>query len=158
VRPWGRVSTVAVFPPQPTPPAPDVPPTYQAVPTGVVRAPDGGAYVGQLTGFPFPVGGANVFAVGPKGTTTVKVAGLTTVVDVALGPRGSLYVLQISSTGLAGPPSPGKLLRIDPDGTQTELAVGKLVEPTGLAVTRRGNVYVSNQGGSPTDGQIVRVR
>jgi hypothetical protein len=158
VRLWGRVSTVAVFPPQPIEFPPGTQTTYQAVPTGVVRAPGGGAYVGQLTGFPFPAGAANVFAVSGTGATTVKVAGLTNVVDVAAGPRGSLYVLQISSAGLLGPPSPGRLLRVDRDGTRTELAAGQLQEPTGLAVTRRGDVYVANNGGSPTDGQIVRVR
>jgi hypothetical protein len=35
----------------------------QAVPTSVAVAPDGAYYVGQLTGFPFPVGGARVFRV-----------------------------------------------------------------------------------------------
>jgi hypothetical protein len=67
-------------------------------------------------------------------------------------------VLQISSAGLLGPPSRGRRLRVDRDGTRTELAAGQLQEPTGLAVTRRGDVYVANNGGSPTDGQIVRVR
>jgi hypothetical protein len=59
----GRVSVVAVFPPLPPAPAPPdgalIPP--QAVPTSVVRGPDGALYVGQLTGFPFPPGGANVY-------------------------------------------------------------------------------------------------
>ena len=157
VRPWGRVSTVTVFPGGVANAPPFVGVPFQAVPTGVVRRRGGVAYVGQLTGFPFPVGLANVYAVQRDGTTTVKVGGLTTVVDVALGRHGRLYVLQISTAGLAGPPSPGKLLRIDPDGTQTELAAGQLTEPTGLAVSRRGDVYVANNGGSPTDGEIVKI-
>ena len=57
VRPWGKVQTRAVFPFA----------DYQPVPTGVVRAPGGGAYVGQLTGFPFPAGAANVFRVRGRG-------------------------------------------------------------------------------------------
>jgi hypothetical protein len=165
VRPWGRVSTVAVFPSGLTdaPPFLGLPPgtkiPYEAVPTGVVRAPGGGAYVGQLTGFPFPAGAANVFVVSRNGTTTVRASGLTNVVDVAVGPRGELYVLQISRDGLlAEDPAPGRLLRIDPDGTRTELAAGELQHPTGLAVTRRGDVYVADNGGSPDDGRIVRVR
>ncbi|HTE60566.1 MAG TPA: ScyD/ScyE family protein, partial [Solirubrobacteraceae bacterium] len=69
VSPSGRVRTVAVFPFAETlaPPFLGLPPgtqvAYQPVPTGVVRAPGGLAYVGQLTGFPFPAGAANVFHV-----------------------------------------------------------------------------------------------
>ncbi len=37
------------------PPGTKIP--MQAVPNSVVQGPDGAWYVGQLTGFPFPVGG-----------------------------------------------------------------------------------------------------
>ena len=47
------------------PAGPDVP--MQAVPTGVVRGPDGAIYVSQLTGFPFPIGGARIFRIDPQG-------------------------------------------------------------------------------------------
>jgi hypothetical protein len=164
VRPWGRVSTVTVFEGGMTdaPPFLGLPPgtqiPYEAVPTGVVRAPGGGAYVGQLTGFPFPPGAANVYAVAEDGTTTVKVSGLTNVVDVARGRHGTLYVLEIARDGLLAGTPQGRLLQIDRDGTQTELAPGRLTHPTGVAVSRRGDVYVSDNGGSPTDGRVVRVR
>ncbi len=39
-------------PDAPPEPAPGTPVPYQAVPTGVIRGPDGAAYVGQLTDFP----------------------------------------------------------------------------------------------------------
>ncbi|HET9557184.1 MAG TPA: ScyD/ScyE family protein, partial [Actinomycetota bacterium] len=65
----GRIKVVAVLPTRtvPAPPIPDLPPEIdmQAVPTSVVKGPDGAYYVGQLTGFPFPPGGANVFRVVP---------------------------------------------------------------------------------------------
>lgn len=161
----GRVSTLAVFrpfgqtlapPPLGLPAGTKIP--YQPVPTGIVRAPGGGAFVGQLTGFPFPVGAANVYRVRGAGAPTVKAGGFTTIVDVAVAGNGSLYVLQISTQGIAGPPSPGKLVEIAADGTRRELAAGQLQEPTGLALSRDGkDVYVANQGGSGTDGQIVRI-
>jgi hypothetical protein len=60
----GDVGTVSVFPNrlvnfqgQKVP--------MQAVPNTVVKGPDGPYYVGQLTGFPFPVGGARVYRVVP---------------------------------------------------------------------------------------------
>ena len=160
----GRVRTVAVFPGgmTPAPPFLGLPPgtqmPYQAVPTGVVRAPGGAAYVGQLTGFPFPVGAANVYHVEGGSEPQVHAGGFTNIVDVARGPNGVLYVLQISSSGLLNEPPPtGKLVRIAADGSRVELAAGLLEHPTGLAVARNGDVYVVNHGSSPDDGQIVRI-
>ncbi len=164
VRPGGRVSTVAVFPfgqAAPPPGIPNIPPgtvlPVQPVPTGFFRDASGSVIVGQLTGFPFPGGGASVFRVAGGGQAAAFAGGLTTVVDVARGPGGSVYALQITTGGLAAPPSPGKLVRIAPDGTQTELAAGQLVQPTGMTVSEDGDIYVANQGTSARGGQIVRV-
>jgi hypothetical protein len=163
VSPSGKVKTIAVFPfgKAPAPPFLNMPPgtqlDYQPVPTGVVRAPGGAAYVGQLTGFPFPVDAANVFHVEGSGAMAVHASGFTNVVDIARGKGGVLYVLQISTTGLLPPPSPGKLIRLAPDGTQTELAAGQLEHPTAVTVAKNGDVYVANRGGSPNNAQIVRI-
>ncbi|CAA9465602.1 MAG: hypothetical protein AVDCRST_MAG65-251 [uncultured Solirubrobacteraceae bacterium] len=160
----GRIRTLSVFPTRQTPAPPflNLPPgaeiPYQAVPTGVVRAGARTTYVGQLTGFPFPAGTAQLFRVRGGGDPTVKARGFTTIVDVAVGRRGTVYVLQISANGLAADPSPGKLIRISRNGRQTELAAGRLQQPTGLAVAPNGDVYVANRGGSATRGQIVRIR
>ena len=163
VSPWGRISLLSVFTPfgeTEAPPFLGLPPgtkiPYQPVPTGVVR--DGGsAYVGQLTGFPFPKDAANVYRV-RNGNRTVALDGFTLIVDVALGKDGSFYVLQIASDSFLAGPTPGKLVRVSRNGTRTELAAGKLQQPTGLAVSRSGDVYVANNGGSPDEGQIVRIR
>lgn len=72
-------------------------------------------------------------------------------VDVGRGRNGVVYVLQITTTGLAGPPSPGRLVRVAADGTQIELAAGDLENPTGLAVAPSGDANrrrVSDSGGS----------
>jgi hypothetical protein len=138
-------------------PPPGTPVPYQAVPTGVVRGPDGAAYLGQLTGFPFPVGAANVFRVAGQGEPQVIASGFTTIVDIGYH-DGNGYVLQISSNGLlAPPPLGGKLIQIAPDGTQTDLAAGRLEQPTGMTIAPNGDIYVSNNGGSPKDGEIVRI-
>jgi hypothetical protein len=159
----GEVRVLAVFPfgTALAPPFVGLPPgakiPFQPVPTGVIRGSEGDAIVGQLTGFPFPPGEAKVFRVDGH-DISIEAKGFTNVVDVAKGPDGALYVLQISSAGLAAQaPSPGKLIRIGPDGTQTELLPGRLQEPTGVTVSGNGDVYVTNNGGSPTDGQILRV-
>ena len=74
--------------------------------------PDGAYYVGQLTGFPFPPGGASVFRIVPGEEPTGDTAlwqgrlyasGFTNIIDVAFGPDGTLYVLEIAHDGLRAP-------------------------------------------------------
>jgi hypothetical protein len=90
----------------------------QAVPTTVARGPDGALYVGQLTGFPFPAGAANVYRVPADGGAPANFSsGFTKIIDIAFGADGSLYVLQISAAG--GPPpavGPGSVIRVSSDG------------------------------------------
>ena len=99
---FGRVSNLAVFPNRLVPNpfgGPDIP--MQAVPTSVVEGPDHQYYVSQLTGFPFPPGGANVYRVDPRsGNATVFAGGFTNIMDLAFGRDGTLYVLEISHSGL----------------------------------------------------------
>ncbi len=157
----GRVKTVTTFPSgrAPAPPFLGLPPgseiPYQAVPTGLTRDVHGTPLVGQLTGFPFPAGRANVFAVdGPA--PTVLHSGFTNIVDIARGPDESLYVLQISARGLLVPTSPGRLVQVTRDGARIELLEGHLQRPTGLAVGRDGDVYVTNRGAT-TNAEILRI-
>ncbi len=165
------IVTLAVFPfgtapfpdlgpmPPPNSPPPGTPVPVQPVPTGVVRGPDGAAYLGQLTGFPFPVGAANVFRVAGQGEPQVIASGFTNIVDIGYA-DGNGYVLQISSNGLLVPPGTpvgGKLIKVAPDGTQTDLAAGRLEQPTGMTIAPNGDIYVSNNGGSGSDGEIVRI-
>jgi sugar lactone lactonase YvrE len=159
----GRVKTLAVFPfgSAAAPPQLGLPAgaqiPVQPVPTGVVRGRRGVAHVGQLTGFPFPMGQARVFRVKGANKPRTQASGFTTIVDVAAGRDGSLYVLQISTDGLAGAPGPGRLFRLAPGGGRSELAAGMLEQPTGVVVAGNGDVYVANRGTSATGGQIVRV-
>lgn len=160
VTPAGVVSARAVFANRPNP-LPFGPPTFQAVPTRSAVGPDGAFYVGQLTGVPFPPGAANVYRVDAlTGAQTVAHAGFTNVMDVAFGPDGDLFVLQLTTDGLASPtgPGPGRLIRIDADtGARTTLLSDPLLFPGGLLVTPDGRVYVSNLGTSAGGGQVLLV-
>jgi hypothetical protein len=137
--------------------------SMQAVPTTVAKGPDGAFYVGQLTGFPFPAGGANVYRVpADGGSPEVFASGFTKIIDIAFGPDGSLYVLQISAAG--GPPpagGPGSLIRVSPDGTTrtTIVAPGAgLVAPGGIAFDADGSIYVTNHSVEPNGvGTVVKV-
>lgn len=174
VAPNGAVSTLAVFETRmiAAPPFLQLPPgtmiPLQAVPTSVVRGPDGALYAGQLTGFPFPQGAANVYRVGPGGGTPIVYAsGFTNIVALAFDARGTLYVLQIGNgfAGGGGPPlaGPGRLIRVAQDHTQTVVYEG-LFYPGGLAIGKDGAAYVTNLGivpgpipPFPSGGQVLRI-
>ena len=97
----------------------------QAVPTSVVKGPDGQYYVSQLTGFPFPVGGANVYRVNPRtAPTSVVASGFTNIMDLAFGRDGTLYVLEIDHDSLLGPSNGGRDLRHLPQAHAADRAAG----------------------------------
>lgn len=170
----GKVSTLAVFAQRfiAAPPFLHLPPgammPMQAVPTSVVKGPDGAWYVGQLTGFPFPAGAANVYRVGPGGGMPIVFAsGFTNIASLAFDAAGTLYVLQIGNgfAGGDGPPlaPPGKLIRVANDGSQTVI-YDQLFYPGGLAIGKDGAAYVTNNGivpgpmpPFPTGGQVLRI-
>ncbi|MFE9958934.1 ScyD/ScyE family protein [Micromonospora sp. NPDC005299] len=155
----GRISTLAVFPTTPTPNpfgGPGIP--MQFVPTTVTTGPGGALYVGQLTGFPFPVGGAKVWRVVPGQTPTVFAEGFTNIADIAFDNKGRLLVLEIFANGLLSGDATGALTRVERDGTRTELARAGLVTPTGVAVAHEGTIYISNKGTMVGQGEVLRLR
>jgi hypothetical protein len=160
VTPAGTISTNSVFAARPNP-LPFGPPAFQAVPTSVATGPDGALYVGQLTGFPFPEGAANIYRIDPvTGAQTIAASNFTNIIDLAFGPDGDMYVLQITSNGLAAQagPGPGKLIRIDADtGQRSTLLQDPLFFPGGLLVAPDGSLYVSNLAVSPGGGQVLHI-
>jgi hypothetical protein len=132
----------------------------QAVPTSVVKGPDGAYYVGQLTGFPFPPGGANVFRVVPGHAPKVYAGGFTNIIDIAFDKRGRLYVLEIATGGLLNTPEgelpAGRLVRVNSDGSHTTLASEGLAAPGGF-VLRHGAAYITNNSILSDAGQVVKV-
>jgi hypothetical protein len=167
VRPFGpistRVSNLAVFPNRAGVPNPfgGPPIDMQAVPTSVVMGPDHQYYVSQLTGFPFPAGGANIYRVDPRtGAVSVFSSGFTNLMDLAFGRDGTLYALEIDHDSLLNPASnEGALYAVSRTGDkrQIELPAGALPMPGGIAVGR-GGLYVTINSGSPGDGKVVRIR
>ncbi len=159
----GSISTLAVFADRmvPAPPFLGLPPgaqiPMQAVPNAIAKGPDGAYYVGQLTGFPFQVGGANVYRLLPGEQPTVFASGFTNIIDLAFGPDGSLYVLEIAAHSLLSDDPTGALIRVAPDGARTTIASAGLVAPGGVVVGPDGALYVSNFSIFPGMGQVVRI-
>ena len=136
----------------------------QSVPTTVAVGPDGAYYVGELTGFPFPRGGARVWRVTPGGRKRVWARGFTNIIDIAFARDGSLYVLEFTKEGLlaADPSDPssfaGALYRVSRDGRRKWLVSDEgLTTPGGVAVGPRGQVWVSNYSVFPDAGQVVKL-
>lgn len=164
----GQISTLAVFPdrmvdaPAFLQMAPGSKIPMQSVPTSVARGNHGEFYVGELTGFPFPNGGARVYVDnGSHGATPqVFAEGFTNVIDLAMGKDGSLYVLEIARDGLlaAGESAPtGALVKISPSGQRTTLMTDGLVAPGGLAVGPDNALYVTNYGTFAGKGEVIRI-
>ena len=164
-----QIKTLAVFPDRQTdaPPFLGLPPgtkiPYQAVPNAVALGPDGNYYVGELTGFPFPVGAARVYKVSKNGgAPEVYAEGFTNIIDVTFDKAGNLYVLELVKNGLLQAEGPGgdptsQLTKIAPDGTRTVLASTGLVFASGVAVAPDGAIYVTNFGIFPGQGQVVKI-
>ena len=146
----------------PAPPIPDfpVPPgtpiPFQSVPTSVALGDDGAVYVGQLTGFPFPKDGAGVWVIEPGEAPTPYATGFTLITDIAFDDDGNLYVVQIASDTFLGPPTPGAVIRVTPDGDREELAAGKLTGPYGIAI-RGDHAYVTQHAPEAGIGEVVRI-
>jgi hypothetical protein len=77
----------------------------QPVATSIAIGPDGWIYAGELKGFPAPTGESKVWRIRPNaenvrcgkepGRCRVALDGFTSVIDLAFGPDGHLYVAQI---------------------------------------------------------------
>jgi hypothetical protein len=150
----GSIDVLAIFPNTDVPGAP--PEGMDAVPTSVAKGPDGAYYVGQLTGFPFPVGGASVWRVEPGHDPEPFAEGFTNIIDIAFDGDGNLYVLEIFTNGLLSGDPTGALKRVDANGDVETIMSDGLITPGGLAL-RGGSAYVSNCGTCAGGGEVLRI-
>lgn len=154
---------------------PDGPNCYvQPVPTAVDVGPDGGYFVGELTGVtpanidddnPRPStglsrvwrvedGATNVTC--PSDDCKVVLSGLTSVIDVEFGPDGYLYVVEYDENGwyaatALGEPKGGTINRCDVETDQCTAVVEDLTFPGAIAFDKKGTLWLlENNIGTPT--------
>ncbi len=146
----------------------------EAVPTSVAVGPDGAYYVGELTGFPGALGISRVWRVEPgtlhaecgsSPACSVIADGFTSIVDLAFGPDGSLYVLEMDEAsflaielgffGLPGATLGGTVNVCSPDSWSCSELAGGLFFPTAIEVDRQGTVYAAVAALIPGAAQVI---
>lgn len=142
-----------------------IPLPVESVPTSVVVGPDGAYYMGELTGGPFPVGGASVWRVdAATGEATPYATGFTNIIDIAFGPDGTLYVAEIVHEGLmtvfaAGGAPVGAILSVPPGGGDSTVLVNdeRVMALGGIVVAADGTIYASAGTLMPGGGSVVKI-
>jgi len=182
----GRVDWVAVFPNElvstadlkalagcPTPPTGleficRLPPmlSAQAVSTSVAIGSDGAYYVGELKGFPAPRRESRVWRIEPgtlhadcgsSPACSVFADGFTSIVDLAFGPDGTLYVVELDEASWAidlGLPGLGGTVNACSSSGCSQVATG-LPLPMAAAVDRRGTVYAAINALVPGAAEVI---
>jgi hypothetical protein len=185
----GNVDWIATFPHEivstdhikslagcPTPPPgfefvcglPDMMPA-EAVPTSVAVGPDGAYYVGELKGFPAPVGESRIWRIEPgtlhaecgaSPACSVVADGFTSIVDLVFGPDGHLLVVELDEATWAavefGVGSVGGTVNSCDlaSWTCTEVATG-LPIPIAAAIDPFGTTYVAIFALVPGSAEII---
>jgi sugar lactone lactonase YvrE len=127
------------------------------VPTALLVGPHGRFYVGNLGTFPIVPGTQKVLRIGRHGRVEAFASGFTTILGLARGRHGSMYVLETSAAPGFPTPGAGRLVRVD--GDQRTVVLDHLTNPSGLTSGPDGALYISNYGFGfpPGSGQILRV-
>lgn len=135
------------------PPDTEIP--VQAVPTNLAEGADDAILVSELTGFPFPVGGATVRELTDTTTPGTTATGFTNAMGLAMV-DDDLYVLEFADNGLLSGDLTGALVRVRADGSRSVLLRDVLVAPGGIAAGPDGRLYITNMSvGEPGSGSVI---
>ncbi|MBC8097863.1 MAG: ScyD/ScyE family protein [Armatimonadetes bacterium] len=133
--------------------------TPSAVPTAVAFSPEGDVYIGFLSGFPFPAGGARIERYSADGELLETYEGLTLVTDLHVAEDGTLYAVEMASgfgdTGYIA--DSGRIVTVSTEGI--EVVAEGLNIPYGMAIEADGNllVTVNSAFNAPDSGMVVRL-
>jgi hypothetical protein len=148
-----------------------VPCYVQPVPTSVAIGPGGDYYVGELTGATedgtLPIGLSRVWRIDSGARNVVcsetdalngcelLIDGLTSVIDVAFGPDGDLYVVEYDETSWIATFAPaiasgGTIGKYDPaTGDLIEVVASGLEFPSAITFDEHGNLWVLENNDVP---------
>lgn len=144
----------------------------QPVPTSVAIGPDGWYYVGELKGFPAPTGASRIWRVAPWASSAdcgnsndcqvVFDGGFTSIIDLAFGPDGLLYVVELDeaswfSVEVLNHPTTGTINACDVATLAcVELATG-LASPTAITFGKDGKLWSTEYALAPPLARVVEI-
>lgn len=157
-----------------------IPCYVQPVPTSIVEGPDGYVYVGELTGtlsledglvptelsrvWKIPADANNVVCEVDSGPCELLIDGLTSVIDLAIGPDGLLYVVEFdenswwSSFYPPVPPAGGTISSYELDGTPVEIVASGLSFPSAISFDKNGNLWLLENNAIALEGYVPTLR
>ena len=155
-----------------------IPCYVQPVPTSVALGPDGYMYVGELTGavseedglpiglsrvWKIPADANNVVCSEDSGPCEVLIDGLTSVIDVAIGPDGLLYVVEFDEMSwiasfVPGLAAGGTITAYDLDGNLVEVVAENLSFPSAITFDKKGNLWLLENNAIQLPGYPPTVR
>ena len=131
----------------------------QPVPTSIAIGPDGGYYVGELTGFPATPGLSRVWRIEPGSrhvlcpstACSLVASGFTSIMDLAFGLDGTLYVVEfdeaswlgVEGNGFVKTPAGGTVNACNVITGSCSVTASGLSLPTAITVSRDGAVWVA---------------
>jgi hypothetical protein len=145
----------------------------EAVPTSVAVGPDGHYYVGELKGFPAPLGASSVWRVAPGASMAscgaspdcVKVfeGGFTSIIDLAFGPDGRLYVVELDEDSwfalqAIGAGVGGTINACDVGSATCEVIATGIPMPTAIAFDRQGKLWSTRNALVPPIAEVVEIQ
>lgn len=150
---------------------PDVRPA-EAVPTSVVTHTDGYYYVGELKGIPAPTDESNIWRVSPgaheavcgASADCVKVfdGGFTSIIDLAFGPDGLLYVAEMDERSWAavqifGTPTGGSINACNLVTLTCEEVATGISMLTAISFGTDGSLWATRNALVPGGAEVIQV-
>lgn len=156
----------------------EIPCYVQPVPTSIAVGPDGYTYVGELTGalaeedglpiglsrvWKIPTNASNVTCTEDAGECNVLIDGLTSVMDLAIGPDGLLYVVEFDENSwiasfVPGLAAGGTISAYELDGTFVETVASNLSFPSAITFDKKGNLWILENNNIDLPGKTPTVR
>jgi len=144
----------------------------QPVPTSIAIGPDGWYYVGELKGFPAPTGASRIWRVAPWASWAdcgnsndcqlVFDGGFTSIIDLAFGPDGLLYVVELDEASwfaneVLGQPTTGTINACDVTTHACLVHKSGLVSPTAITFGKNGKLWSTEYALTPPLARVVEI-
>jgi hypothetical protein len=145
----------------------------QAVPTSIAVDRRGYIYVGELRGFPAPTNESSIWRISPNASgalcgqspdcVEVFDGGFTSIIDLAIGPDGWLYVAELDEASWAavevfGAPTGGTINACSVKRGRCYKVARGIEELTAIAFDDDGDLWATRHALVPGEAEVVKVR